>query len=250
MDRRQLAFIILLNAAISLVIALAVAWFVDARRPDLEQLAAQFTPMPPPIMAATATPVSVEVPADGETAANDEAIPVAAADDGETIVYIVQAGDSLSSIATRYSIPLDRLVEINGLNDPNYVFSGQRLVIPAEAAAGADIGIETAPAQAGNPQITALENPGDLAREAVLIVNESDTPVDLVDWRLERVDGPAYTFDSLPLFAGSSVRVYSTSGDDNSIARYWGENEALWSSGAEARLVDETGTVVQSYTVP
>ena len=250
MDRRQLTFIIVINAAISLVIALAVAWFVDSRRPDLEQLAAQFTPMPPAIMAATATPISAGVPAVDEPVIADEADTATETDVGETIVYIVQAGDSLSNIATRYSIPLDRLVEINGLNDPNYVFSGQRLVIPADAAAGADIGIDAAPEQAGNPQITALENSGELAQEAVLIVNESDTPVDLAGWRLERVDGPAYTFDSLPLFAGSSVRVYSTSGDDNSIARYWGESEALWPSGTEARLVDESGTVVQSYTVP
>lgn len=247
MDRRQLAFIIVINAAISLVIALTVAWIVDSRRPDLEQLAAQFTPMPPPVMASTATPVAESAaPAeDGGEAETTEPI-----EEGETVVYIVQAGDSLSSIATRYNISLARLVEINGLNDPNFVFSGQRLVIPADAASAVDIGVSTETEQTGNPQITALESPGSLEQEAVLIVNESDMPVDLNGWMLERVDGPTYLFDSLPLFAGSSVRVYSTSGDDNSISRYWGESEPLWDSGVEARLVDESGIVVHSYTVP
>ena len=71
------------------------------------------------------------------------------------------------------------MVEINGLNDPNYVFSGQRLVIPADEENAADITVDTSPTQVGNPQITALENAGDLDQEAVLIVNESDAPVDL-----------------------------------------------------------------------
>ena len=249
MDRRQLAFIILINAAISLVIALGVAWFVDSRRPDLEQLAAQFTPLPPPVMAATATPdIVVDSSAPAEIDASVD--PAADEESGETFVYIVQAGDSLSNIATRYGISLQQLVEINGLNDPNYVFSGQRLVIPADEEIAAGITVAASPTEVGNPKITALENAGNLDQEAVLIVNESDAPVDLAGWRLERADGPAYTFDSLPLFAGSSVRVYSTSGDDNSIARYWGESEALWPSGTEARLVDESGSVVQSYTVP
>ena len=249
MDRRQLAFIILINAFVSLVIALAVVWIVDSRRPDLEALAAQYTPLPQAIIAATATPID-EIQSEPTTL--DVAANTAAASEGETVIYIVQVGDILSSIAAQYGVPVDLLVETNGLADPNSIYSGQRLSIPADAAT--EVAVDTdgsAGSDArGNPQITALENPGEIESEAVLIVNESDVPVDLDGWKLQRENGPTYTFGTLPLFAGSSVRVYSTVGDDNSIARYWGEPEALWSSGAEALLVDETGEVVERYSVP
>ena len=39
MNRRQLAFIVTLNAVISLVIALVVVWVAELRRPDPEALA-------------------------------------------------------------------------------------------------------------------------------------------------------------------------------------------------------------------
>lgn len=249
MDRRQLAFIILVNAFISLVIALVVVWIVDSRRPDLEELAAQYTPIPPVIMAATVTPVDEAAATTSTLGAETEASDTSV---GETVVYIVQAGDILSTIASRYGVPLDVLVETNGLTDPNAIYSGQRLQIPANASAplANDLETDEISNDGGNPQITALENPGNLEDEAVLIVNESDSPVDLDGWRLEREGGPTYTFDSLPLFAGSSVRVYSSSGEDNSIARYWNETDAIWISGVEAQLVDKEGAVVHSYRVP
>jgi LysM repeat protein len=246
MNRRQLAFIILINALISLVIALMVMWVVESRRPDLEELAARYTPMPQAILAATPT---VEA---AESAPGESVEPVAdaapAPDSDESAVYIVQAGDSLLSIAGRYGITLDELVAANGLDDPNFVFSGQRLVIPA--AGETIVAVERQADERGSPQIVSLEGQGDLANEAVLIVNESDTPVDLQEWRLEREDGPSYTFGSLPLFAGSSVRVYSTSGEDNSIARYWGESDPVWLNGAEVLLIDAGGEIVQRYSVP
>jgi len=246
MNRRQLAFIILVNALVSLVIALMVMWVVESRRPDLEVLAARFTPMPPVILAATPTAETADtVPGESVTPTVDAA---PAPEAGESDVYIVQAGDSLLSIAGRYGITLDELVTANGLDDPNFVFSGQRLVIPAAGEAVAVVERQTG--ERGSPQIVSLEGPGDLANEAVLIVNESDTPVDLQEWRLEREDGPSYTFGSLPLFAGSSVRVYSTSGEDNSIARYWGESDPVWLTGAEALLIDADGEIVQRYSVP
>ena len=246
MNRRQLAFIVLVNALVSLVIALAVMWVVESRRPDLEALAARYTPMPAAIIAVTATPVLEASEADEGVEPAVEAAPEPGSD--ELVVYIVQAGDSLSSIATRYRISMEDLIAANGLDDPNFVFSGQRLKIPA----GAEIvaAVEDQTSGSGNPQISSIEGQGDLATEAVLIVNESDKPIDLQGWRLERSDGPAYTFDSLPLFAGSSVRVYSTSGEDNSIARYWGESQPVWASGAEAVLIDAGGETYQRYAVP
>jgi len=45
-------------------------------------------------------------------------------------VYIVQPGDSLSSIASKFSVSLPELMSANGITDPNQLDAGQQLVIP------------------------------------------------------------------------------------------------------------------------
>jgi hypothetical protein len=56
MNRRQLALVIILNALISLTIAVTVVWVVEQRRPDPETLAALATPITAPVVAPTFTP--------------------------------------------------------------------------------------------------------------------------------------------------------------------------------------------------
>jgi len=55
------------------------------------------------------------------------ALPVFAQDGGP--YYIVQSGDTLSSIASRFNISVDDLMTANNLADSN-IFAGQQLVIP------------------------------------------------------------------------------------------------------------------------
>lgn len=45
-------------------------------------------------------------------------------------IYIVQPGDSLYSIAARFSVSLDDLLAANGIADPNTLAAGQPLIIP------------------------------------------------------------------------------------------------------------------------
>ena len=45
-------------------------------------------------------------------------------------VYIVQPGDSLSSIAVFFSISLTDLMSANSIADPNQLDAGQELIIP------------------------------------------------------------------------------------------------------------------------
>jgi len=49
--------------------------------------------------------------------------------DGENI-HIVKAGDTLNSISKLYSIDLKTIVDMNQLTDANYIFVGQKLIIP------------------------------------------------------------------------------------------------------------------------
>ncbi|MBV6394571.1 MAG: hypothetical protein HFACDABA_00137 [Anaerolineales bacterium] len=54
--------------------------------------------------------------------------PVAAQASGP--VYIVQPGDTLSSIASRFGVSVDELMAANGITNPNLLSAGQQLVIP------------------------------------------------------------------------------------------------------------------------
>lgn len=45
-------------------------------------------------------------------------------------VYIIQPGDSLSSIASRFGVNLDDLLAINNITDPNSISAGAAIVIP------------------------------------------------------------------------------------------------------------------------
>ncbi|HOT93220.1 MAG TPA: LysM peptidoglycan-binding domain-containing protein [Anaerolineae bacterium] len=50
------------------------------------------------------------------------------------VVYVVQAGDTLSSIAKQYRIPIETLLQLNGLTNANLVWIGQELVISVPTA--------------------------------------------------------------------------------------------------------------------
>ena len=45
-------------------------------------------------------------------------------------VHVVQWGESLSMIADQYGVTVEAIMAANGLRDPDYVYAGQKLVIP------------------------------------------------------------------------------------------------------------------------
>ena len=48
----------------------------------------------------------------------------------DTMVYIVKPGDTLTSIARRFGTTVRAIVEANGLANRNFIWVGQRLIIP------------------------------------------------------------------------------------------------------------------------
>jgi LysM repeat protein len=274
MYRRQLAFLVLVNAIVSLVIALAVVWVFELRRPDPEELAA-LEGQPLTILAETPPPVSggepnVETPSPTPTseALSPEEEPVATPTTGDTPAepegvegqpYEVQQGDSLLAIATRFGVTVDDLMRANNLSNPDFLFSGQQLIIPVDGPlseidnGGNGDAPTSQPSATPTPQgveVASVSGAGDLATELVLVVNESNLAVSLQGWQLEREGGPAYLFGNVPLFPGGSIRVHSSSGVDSTIDLYWGQSGALWQSGAVVRLRNAQGETVYTFTVP
>jgi LysM repeat protein len=46
-------------------------------------------------------------------------------------VHVVRRGETLTSVAARYGVSVVALMRANGLRNPNFVYTGQRLIIPA-----------------------------------------------------------------------------------------------------------------------
>lgn len=49
---------------------------------------------------------------------------------GGSATHQVQRGDTLSGIAGQYGTTVQALMQVNGIRDPNYIYAGQRLMIP------------------------------------------------------------------------------------------------------------------------
>lgn len=80
--------------------------------------------------AAAPAPAVVD-PAPVAVAANP--VPVVA---DAPVYHVVQAGETLASIARAYGINWPDIATANGLGNPNQIFSGQQLLIPGAAAPG------------------------------------------------------------------------------------------------------------------
>jgi murein DD-endopeptidase MepM/ murein hydrolase activator NlpD len=60
-------------------------------------------------------------------------------DQPEEQVYIVQPGDTLSAIASRFGVTTDDLIRANGIPDPNNLAVGMRLIIPGPGTIGGEV---------------------------------------------------------------------------------------------------------------
>lgn len=133
---QQVAFILVVNAILSLIISLAVVIMAGLRLP----LGPAAAPSPGAVAAQEAQPPAAVESEAGQAQPPGPGTPISSSSPAggtlsaptpvEPTVYVVQAGDTLGSIASRFGISLDDLLRANGLTDPDYVQVGQELVIP------------------------------------------------------------------------------------------------------------------------
>ena len=91
---------------------------------------------------------------------------------------------------------------------------------------------------------------GDLENEHVIIEHVGSEDVSLSGWRLRDESGAEYRFPALVLHPGAEVNIYSREGDDSASSLYWDRQIAIWNSREKVSLIDPSGRVQATYTVP
>ena len=139
---QQIAFIIIVNAILSLIISLTVVIVAGQNllpfQPETAPPVAQTESLPPVTFGVESEPTQPPLPATpspspGAVIPGEQPVPGEASPTNtpvEPTIYIVQPGDTLSSIASKFEVSLDDLMQANGLTDPDYVLVGQELLIP------------------------------------------------------------------------------------------------------------------------
>ena len=283
MTKRQTVFIIVVNAAISLVISLSVSLIMlYVFLLSLEVVEVPVGPGAPAQAGSTALPP--------QAAATPSPKPT-------MTTYIVQAGDSLSGIAFQFDVTVEDLMRANGLTDADLLFVGQELIIPIgglpETPAFTPIPTPTktpipfeppTPLSTGTPlsaqptpsgiplpssetpapsptkgstptifakpvdvEITEIVGAGNIAEEMVIITNRGQ-PVNLEGWTLSDLQDNVYTFPGILLWSNdASVRVHTGLGENTATDLYWKLDKAVWETGDKATLADKNGKINSVY---
>ncbi|MEW6716877.1 MAG: LysM peptidoglycan-binding domain-containing protein [Chloroflexota bacterium] len=172
------------------------------------------------------------------------------------IVYQVNSGDTLGSIALEFGVSVEELMTLNGLTDPHTLSAGQVLFVPVheEGTASAEVHPTTEYPLVPQPlevEIVAVVGVGDLDMERVLIKRVAGAgELSLENWRLQDENGNVYIFPRLILYKDGAVTVYSKSGVDTVVELYWGRDEPVWQSGELVTLSDGQMNLQAAFLAP
>lgn len=259
MSFRRMAPFLLLNILVSAAVVLAILYWWDGRNSSDEM-----------VVVATATAVNptpnVSLPLTPGSELATAATAGEPSDDGPT-VHVVQAGETLGSISARYEVSLEDIMAANGIDNPNLLSIGQQLTIPigglaTPTAVPTDTPIPgvpptpipTDPASTQGEaiiQITQVTAPGDLAAEAIQIVNSGARQITLLGWQIRDETGFTYTFGQVTLFGeGAGILIHTETGVDGPTDLYWGLESPVWQPGETVTLTDDTGSILTTYTIP
>lgn len=251
-----------LNVIVSTVVVLSILFWWNNRGPGNES-AMGATPAAETTDGGLPTP-NIAAPPSGTIA--PEATAAAAAN--EPVVHTVQAGETLNIISQQYDVSIDDIMQMNGLDNPNFISAGQQLTIPiggiptptvpppTETVVEANPSpIPTEPAaaagSAGAIGVTGIIDAGLLDSEAVQLVNSGAQQQSLLGWKVVDGDGNVYTFGNVSVFGeGAGVLLHTRAGTNTFSDLFWGLGEPVWSSGEVLTLQDASDQVVATFTVP
>lgn len=133
--------------------------------------------------------------------------------------------------------------------DRNYRAASLPQIVPVAASAATANAAPVQTIQAGTVQIVSIVAAGTLTAETVTIQYKGDGELDLSNWQLRDANN-TYTFPQFNLFKNGAVRVHTANGTNTAIDLYWGQSQAVWKSGESVQLMDQHGSVQDSYPVP
>ena len=258
MSFRQMLPFLLLNVVVSAVVVLSILFWWDNRGGDgaaTEPTAAAELPegvLPTPNIAAP--PSGIIAP---------EATALASAN--EPVVHTVQAGETLNIISQQYDVSVEDIMQVNGMDNPNFIAVGQQLAIPVggipeptvaptEAVVALPSPIPTEPAGSGGSGaivVTGILDPGILETEAVQLVNNGTQEQSMQGWKVRDEDSNVYTFGDVSIFGeGAGVLLHTRAGTDTFSDLHWGLGQPAWRSGEQLTLFDASEQVVATFAVP
>lgn len=220
-----------------------------------------------PVATATAEAAVLELTAVAPTE-NGETEP-ASEEESSTVdgmeLYVIQAGDTLGRISTLYSVPLEDIITVNNIDNPNILQVGDEILIPVngiptptptpEPTAVPNVAPTPIPTEALTQgeviiSINEVVSPGDLTAEAVSIVNLGNRPASLEGWQLTDTEGRTFVFPAITLFGdGAGILLHTEAGQSTALDLYWGQEEAVWQAGDVITLRDVNGTEQATFTV-
>lgn len=114
------------------------------------------------------------------------------------------------------------------------------------ATLGAQAAVAPVP---GAIRVLAVNSPGRLASEAVIIENVGRS-ANIGGWTLASDGGARYTFPARMLLSDSTLTLFTRAGDETETALYWGRDTSAWRRGDTLTLADENGEPVAVFPIP
>lgn len=275
---KRIVYYALINIAISALTVWVVLNIWEKRNPCLPVAST------PQVVVITATPgVQLPAPAAPCIEATQPSAPPTAIPETpqptptlELVEYVVQASDTLGSIAERFEVSVADILYVNQIENPDLLAVGQVLYIPI---GGLVIPTETSipPTVVPSPTLRASVTPtpgpsptasptlsgdeaqviidnvfgvGDLDTERVVLRRTGLGELSLAAWQLRDQDGNIYIFPQLTLFEGGAVNVNTRSGTNTVVELFWNRAAAVWRSGELVSLYDSGGILRASFTIP
>ena len=168
---KRLIYYLLINILVSACTVLAVLMIWDRTHTP----AALVTPEPTaPIISALSTPAPSQegVPTTVETLGPTPSPTSKPSPIGDVVEYQVEFGDTLGQISDRFDVPVEELMRVNQLNDPNSLSMGMVLYIPVTPQARPS----DTPAPTGTSAPLGTTSPTNPPQETRLIINAVISP--------------------------------------------------------------------------
>lgn len=161
--------------------------------------------------------------------------------------YVVQAGDTLSTIASATALTTDEIAAANGISDVHFILVGQEIKLTADAVVASEAPVEesvaeeTAPEAEVAPVEEAVVEQAPVVEEAAVEAPVAEAPV------VNAPSAPSYNTDLTAVPGNSYYAGQCTWYVKNTLSwvgNYWGNaNQWAASAAAAGRLVDSNPTV-------